>query len=126
MSTQDNGTREKSTNLIDNVMGYIDTRIDIIRLEIQEKLKAAFVSAIHGVLLGLVGFMCLIFVSIFLGLLLNDALDSVFWGFGIVALFYIILLVILVVGLDKKVFQDVADKTFDNTLYKADKRENSI
>ena len=126
MSTQDNGTREKSTNLMENLMGYIDTRIDIIRLEIQEKLKAAFVSIVHGVLLGLVGFMCLIFVSIFLGMLLNDVLDSDFWGFGIVALFYIILLVVLLVGLDKKVFEGMADKTFDNTIYKSDKREKSI
>lgn len=126
MPTQDNGTREKSTNIIDNFMGYVDTRIDIIRLEIQEKLKAAFVGAIHGALLGLVGLMSLIFVSIFLGLLLNHLLDSSFWGFGIIALFYVILLVVLVIGLDKKVFQGIADKTFDNTLYKADKRENSI
>lgn len=126
MSTQDNGTREKSTNLIENLMGYIDTRIDIIRLEIQEKLKASFVGLIHAVLLGFVGLMTLIFISIFLGLLLNELLDSTFWGFGIIALFYIIILVVLLVGLDKKVFQGIADKTFDNTLYKTDKREKSI
>ncbi|MBJ6117555.1 phage holin family protein [Pontibacter sp. BT310] len=123
---QDNGTKEKNTHIIDNLMGYIDTRIDIIRLEIQDKLKVAFVGATHGILLGLVGFMCLIFVNIFLGLLLNHLLDSTFWGFGIIALFYIVLLVILVVGLDKKVFQGMADKTFDNTIYKTDKREKSI
>lgn len=126
MSTQDNGTKEKSTNLIDNLTGYLDTRIDIIRLEIQEKLKAAFVGTIHGVLLGVIGFLSLIFVSIFLGLLLNHLLDSSFWGFGIIALFYVIILVVLVVGLDKKVFQGMADKTFDNTIYKSDKREKSI
>ncbi|WP_238395699.1 phage holin family protein [Pontibacter pudoricolor] len=126
MAMQDNGTKEKNTHIIENLMGYVDTRIDIIRLEIQEKLKVAFVGATHGILLGLVGFMCLIFVNIFLGLLLNHLLDSTFWGFGIVALFYIVLLVILVVGLDKKVFQGMADKTFDNTIYKTDKREKSI
>ncbi|WP_299818601.1 phage holin family protein [uncultured Pontibacter sp.] len=126
MTIPDNGTREKSTNIMENLMGYIDTRIDIIRLEIQEKLKAALVNTIHAVLLGLVGFMCLIFVSIFLGLLLNHLLDSSFWGFGIVALFYVILLVVLIVGLDKKVFSDIADKSLNNTIYKSDKREKSI
>lgn len=123
---QDNGTREKNTNIIENLMGYIDTRIDIIRLEIQEKLKTSFVGIVHGVLLGLAAFMSLIFVSIFLGLLLNHLLDSTFWGFGIVALFYVLLLVVLVIGLDKKMFQRMADKTFDNTIYKTDKREKSI
>ncbi|WP_276498317.1 phage holin family protein [Pontibacter litorisediminis] len=123
---QDNGTRERNPHLMENLMGYIDTRIDIIRLEIQEKLKAALVGAMHGVLLGVIAFMVLIFVNVFLGLLLNHLLDSSFWGFGIVALFYIILLVILVVGLDKKVFQGMADKAFDNTIYKSDKREKHI
>ncbi|SIT89599.1 phage holin family protein [Pontibacter indicus] len=122
----DNGTREKSTNLIENLMGYIDTRIDIIRLEVQEKMKAAMVSTIHGVLLGFFGLMSFLFVSIFLGLLLNHLLDSSFWGFGIIALFYVVVLVILLIGLDKKVFQGMADKALDNTIYKTDKRENQI
>jgi len=126
MAIEDNGTREKNPNLIDNLMGYIDTRIDIIRLEIQEKLKSSFVSLIHAVLLGFAAIMSVIFVSIFLGLLLNHLLDSSFWGFGIIALFYVILLVVLVVGLDKKVFQGIADKTFDNTIYKSDKREPNV
>ncbi|MEJ8802513.1 phage holin family protein [Pontibacter sp. H249] len=126
MEIPDNGTREKNSSLIENFMGYIDTRIDIIRLEVQEKLKAVMVNTIHGVLLGVVGFMCLIFVNIFLGLLLNHLLDSSFWGFGIIALIYVILLVILVIGLDKKVFQDMADKSLNNTIYKSDKREKNI
>lgn len=126
MANYDNGTQEKSTNLIENLMGYIDTRIDIIRLEIQEKLKASFVSLLHAVLLAFFGLMSVLFVSIFLGLLLNHLLDSSFWGFGIIALFYVAILVILLVGLDKKVFEGVADKAFDNTIYKTDKREKSI
>jgi hypothetical protein len=126
MANYDNGTQEKSTNLIENLMGYIDTRIDIIRLEIQEKLKASFVSLLHVVLLAFFGLMSVLFVSIFLGLLLNHLLDSSFWGFGIIALFYVAILVILLVGLDKKVFEGVADKAFDNTIYKTDKREKSI
>ncbi|MFT2010400.1 phage holin family protein [Pontibacter sp. 13R65] len=126
MINKDNGTKEKNPNLIENLMGYIDTRIDIIKLEIQEKLKASFVGLLHAVLIGFAGFMSLIFVNIFLGLLLNHLLNSSFWGFGIVALFYIIILVVLLIGLDKKVFNNIADKTFDNTIYKTDKRENSI
>ncbi|MCC9136659.1 phage holin family protein [Pontibacter silvestris] len=126
MATQDNGTREKNNNLIEHLMGYIDTRIDIIRLEIQEKLKASFVGLLHVILLGFAAFMSFIFLNIFLGLLLNHLLGSSFWGFGIIALIYIILTVVLVIGLDKKVFQGIADKTFDNTIYKSDKREESI
>jgi Putative Actinobacterial Holin-X, holin superfamily III len=113
-------------SMIGNLMGYIDTRIDLIKLEVQMKLKSTIVSVLHGVLLGFAAFMALIFLNIFIALVLNDLLDSQFWGFGIVTLFYIVLLVILIMGLDKKAFQGVADKAFDNTIYKQDKRNDPL
>lgn len=120
---------EKSSrpeSLISNLMGYLDTRIDLLKLEVQMKLKEGVVNVLHAVLLGFAAFMALIFLNIFIALLLNDLLDSHFWGFGIVTLFYIILLVILVLGLDKKAFQGIADKAFDNTIYKQDKRNEPL
>ncbi|RNI26926.1 phage holin family protein [Rufibacter latericius] len=123
MATED---KSKTDSIIANLMGYIDTRIDLVKLDLQTKLKSIFVSTVHGVLLGLVGLMVLLFLNIFLALLLNDLLDSRFWGFGIITLFYLILLVILIVGLDKKVFQGMADKAFRNTIYKTDESDQTI
>lgn len=113
-------------SLISNLIGYLDTRIDLVKLEVQMKLKSALVSLIHTVLLGFAALMALLFFNIFIALVLNDLLDSQFWGFGIVTLFYIVLLVILIMGLDKKVFQGIADKAFDNTIYKQDKRKDPL
>jgi uncharacterized membrane protein YqjE len=112
--------------MIGNLMGYIDTRIDLIKLEVQMKLKSGLVSLLHVVLLGFAAFMAVIFLNIFIALVLNDLLNSQFWGFGIVTLFYIVLLVIMVMGVDKKVFQGIADKAFDNTIYKQDKRNDPL
>jgi uncharacterized membrane protein YqjE len=111
-------------DIMTNLMGYIDTRIDLIRLEIQNKMKAGFVGILHATMLGFTAFMALIFLNVFLGLLLNDLLDSRFWGFGIITAFYLILFLIFFFGLDKKTFQGLADKTFDNTIYKNDKTAN--
>ena len=111
----------RPADMISNLMGYIDTRIDLIRLEIQNKMKAGFVGILHAIILGFTAFMALIFLNIFLGLLLNDLLDSRFLGFGIITAFYIVLFLIFFFGLDKKVFQGLADKTFENTIYKNDK-----
>ena len=124
MNNDDKGSKTES--LISNLMGYIDTRIDLIKLEIQTKLKDGFVGLMRAVVLGFAAFMALIFFNIFLGLLLNDLLDSHFWGFGIVTLFYIILLVVVILGVDKKLFNNLADKTFDNTVYKDDKRNQPL
>lgn len=116
----------RTDSMIGNLMGYIDTRIDLIKLELQMKMKSGFIGLLHAILLGFAGFMTLLFFNIFLGLLLNDLLDSHFWGFGILTLFYLILFVILIMGVDKKVFQGIADKTFDNTIYKQDKRNEPL
>lgn len=124
MNNDDRGSKTES--LISNLMGYIDTRIDLIKLEVQTKLKNGFVGLMRAVVLGFAGFMALIFLNIFLGLLLNDLLDSYFWGFGIITLFYVIILVIVIMGVDKKLFNNLADKTFDNTVYKDDKRNQPL
>ena len=124
MNNDDRGSKTES--LISNLMGYIDTRIDLIKLEVQTKLKNGFVGLMRAIVLGFAGFMALIFLNIFLGLLLNDLLDSQFWGFGIITLFYVIILVIVIMGVDKKLFNNLADKTFDNTVYKDDKRNQPL
>lgn len=108
--------------LISHLTGYLDTRIDLVRLETQEKVKGVFVSTVHGVALGLLGLLFVIFGSLYLGFALNQALSSPSAGFGIVAALYLVLAVIFAVGVDKKIFQGVADKLLNNTIYKSDKR----
>ena len=112
----------RNDSLISNLTGYLDTRIDIVRLETQEKVKGVFVSTVHGVALGILGFLFIVFGSIYLGLVLNDVLNSPSAGFGLVATLYLLLAVLFFVGVDKKVFQGVADKLLNNTIYKSDKR----
>ncbi|MBD2713537.1 phage holin family protein [Microvirga sp. STR05] len=113
----------RTDNIIGNLKGYLDTRIDLVRLEVQEKVKSAFVGTLHGVALAAIGLFFFLFLNIFIGLLLNEKLDSTYWGFGILAGFYLVLLIIFLVGVDKKAFQGLADKTLDNTIYKSDKRQ---
>lgn len=122
MATLTDDKTPRNDSLISNLTGYIDTRIDIVRLETQEKVKGVFVSTVHGVALGVLGFLFIVFGSIYLGLVLNDALDSPSAGFGLVAALYLLLAVLFFVGVDKKIFQGVADKLLNNTIYKSDKR----
>lgn len=123
MASDDDAKSSRNDSLIGNLMGYIDTRIDLIKLEAQEKAKLAFVGAAHGITLALIGLLFIISLNIFAGLALNHVLNSTFWGFGIVAGFYLVLLIVFLVGVDKKIFQGVADKLLDNTIYKSDKRQ---
>ena len=120
--TEDKNPRPEG--IISHLTGYLDTRIDLVRLEAQEKAKDIFVNVVHGVALGVLGFLFVIFGSIYLGFALNQALDSPSAGFGIVAALYLVLAVLFAVGVDKKIFHGVADKLLNNTIYKTDKRNS--
>lgn len=119
----DTSKTPRNDSLIGNLTGYLDTRIDLVRLEIQQKASTVFVSTIHGVTLAILALMFVVFLSVFAGLALNSALDSAYWGFGIVAGFYLLLLVLVLVGVDKAAFQGLANKALKNTIYKSDKRQ---
>lgn len=124
MFTDDDTSKTpRNDSLIGNLTGYLDTRIDLIRLEVQQKVSTVFVGTIHGVTLAILGLLFVIFVSIFAGLALDAALDSSYWGFGIVAGFYLVLLVLVLVGVDKTAFQGLANKVLKDTIYKSDKRQ---
>jgi len=122
-SDDDNSKTPRNDSLIGNLTGYLDTRIDLVRLELQQKVSSVLVSAVHGATLAMLGLLVVIFVSIFAGLALNSALDSSYWGFGIVAGFYLVLLVLVLVGIDKAAFQGIANKALKDTIYKSDKRQ---
>ncbi|HEX8659081.1 MAG TPA: phage holin family protein [Hymenobacter sp.] len=119
----DTSKTPRNDSLIGNLTGYLDTRIDLVRLEVQQKVSTTMVSTIHGVTLALLGLLFLLFLSVFAGLALNSVLDSSFWGFGIVAGFYLLLLVLVLVGVDKAAFQGLANKMLKDTIYKSDKRQ---
>ena len=119
----DTSKTPRNDSLIGNLTGYLDTRIDLVRLEIQQKASTVFVSTIHGVTLAILALMFVVFLSVFAGLALNSALDSAYWGFGIVAGFYLLLLVLVLVGIDKAAFQNLANKALKDTIYKSDKRQ---
>lgn len=122
-SDDDSSKTPRNDSLIGNLTGYLDTRIDLVRLELQQKVSSVVVSAVHGVVLAMLGLLFIVFVSIFAGLALNSALDSSYWGFGIVAGVYLVLLVLVLVGVDKAAFQGIANKALKDTIYKSDKRQ---
>ena len=122
-SDDDPSKTPRNDSFFGNLTGYLDTRIDLIRLELQQKVSTALVGTIHGATLAALGILFVIFVSIFAGLALNSALDSPFWGFGIVAGFYLLLLILVLVGVDKAAFQGLVNKVLKDTIYKSDKRQ---
>lgn len=123
LSDDDPSKTPRNDSLVGNLTGYLDTRIDIVKFELQQKVSGVLVSTVHGAALAMLGLLFIIFGSVFAGLALNAALHSPYWGFGVVAGFYLVLLVLVLVGVDKAAFQGIANKALKDTIYKSDKRQ---
>jgi hypothetical protein len=83
---------------------YVQDRVLLLKLQLVEKVSQLIALLFTGLTLALLAFFILLFVSIMAGYYFANVTGSLYIGFGIVAIFYIILF-ILIVSLRKKVIE---------------------
>lgn len=83
---------------------YVQDRVLLLKLQMVEKVSQLIALLFTGLTLALLAFFILLFVSIMAGYYFANITGSLYIGFGIVAMFYIILFV-LIVSLRKKVIE---------------------
>src|SRR5438552_11114309 len=83
---------------------YIHYRLLLIRLQAVEKISKLSAAMFSGLLIGILSFFIILFLSIMAGWYFGELLGSPFKGFGIICAFYI-LVMILVLIFRKKVLQ---------------------
>lgn len=83
---------------------YVQDRVLLLKLQMVEKVSQLIALLFTGLTLALLAFFILLFVSIMAGYYFANVTGSLYIGFGIVALFYILLL-LLIVSLRKKVIE---------------------
>lgn len=99
----------KLDHLIGHLTGYVETKLELLKLELKENLASAIGIAITYLILSFAFAMVLLFVSLGVAIVLDDALGR-FAGFGIVAGFYLIIGVILLAN------REVLNKRFTRLL----------
>jgi len=85
----------KYIDLVNHPGYYIRMEVERIKASAQEKLTEVISKLVILVAIGLVALFVLMFLSVTVGLLLNDVLDSSYLGFLIVTGFYVLVLVLL-------------------------------
>jgi uncharacterized membrane protein YqjE len=88
--------RFKIDELLKNVVGYLETRVELVKLEAKEEVAKILARLLLFTLLMLLFAMFVIISSITFGLYLNYLLESAFLGMVIVSGFYFLILVILI------------------------------
>ncbi len=76
---------------------YLHDRLSLIKLQAVDKLSRLVGALVIGVLLIVIGFVALLFISIMLGYYFSSLTGSNFIGFSIIAAFYVILFLLLII-----------------------------
>ena len=101
----------------DLVESYVSNRLRLLKLQTAEKSSRVVSLVFAGLLIALLSFFILLFVSIMAGLYLSEKWHSSFYGFGSVVLFYILLLITVLAlrgTLDKYIFSKVINILFES------------
>jgi hypothetical protein len=93
-----------------HITDYIDTRIELTKIQLIEKISLIGTKLITAIVLIFFFFFFLIFISVAAALVIGTALNGMFWGFLIVALFYLSLGIIFQVFNRKIVFNPILNQ----------------
>ncbi len=87
----------KLDSLIENLTGFVETRVELLKIEVKEDVAKGLAKAAAGLIIGFVAFLFVVFVSIGIALLIAEHLGAVA-GFFIVSGVYLLAGVILVLA----------------------------
>jgi uncharacterized membrane protein YqjE len=75
-------------NLMDNLRGYVEARVELLKIELREDIAKALAKAIMIITVGLLAMIFLLFLSIGLAHYLNTFFQQAYVGYWIVAALY--------------------------------------
>ncbi len=84
-------------NFVQNITGYVESRIELMKIEIKEDVSKAIARGLVTAALFLVGFMFLIFFSVGLAHFINAFLNETYIGYWLVAGIYGTIFLILLI-----------------------------
>ncbi|MDN5203954.1 phage holin family protein [Fulvivirgaceae bacterium BMA10] len=99
-----------SEKFIKNLIGFVETKIELLKLDVREEISKVLAKLIAIIVLLLLCFLMIIFLSLALGNYLNDILESSFLGYLIVAAVYLILIAIMNFLKNSGSFKKMIDK----------------
>jgi len=90
----------KIDNLLNNLTGYLETRVELLKIEVKEELAKSLAKAVAYLFIAFIATLFLTFFSIAVALLLSASLGN-FAGFSIVGGAYFLVAIILFLSREK-------------------------
>lgn len=103
----------KVKNLFDSLMGYIDTKVELYKIQFKEEAAKALVIAVFAIIFSMIGLLLILFLSLFISEALNSLFDSRYLGYLVICLFYV-LLAFLVYLFRDRISDEIRNKLFED------------
>jgi|APHig6443717817_1056837.scaffolds.fasta_scaffold06865_5 uncharacterized membrane protein YagU involved in acid resistance len=107
---------EKIENLIENLKCYAVTTVDLFKLETADRFSTILSKLISNVIIWLTVVLFSLFLSLCISFFLSDIFDNSYIGFGIVAGFYLLLLIALIVFRKKILIRPIRDRMIQEIM----------
>lgn len=86
----------KLDSIVGNLTGYVESRVALVKMEIREEVASVLSRALIIVVMFLIGFLVVLFLSVGLAEYLNTIWEGDFVGFLLVGGFYLLVLILMV------------------------------
>jgi hypothetical protein len=110
----------KVGELKENLVRLIETRFELTKLEVQDRIEGLVVKAVYTLISFILGIMVFVFLGILLAIGINEWLESTWIGFLILFLFNLLILIVFFLAKEfilsnlKKEVQQIFDKSLGN------------
>ena len=95
----------KPQKLVKNLIGFLETKIELIKLDIRDEFSEVLSKLVVFIVVIFLLFSAIMFASITLANYLNQLFSSTFIGYGVMAIFYLLLIGLIYLLRDNKVLK---------------------
>lgn len=94
-------------NIKEKIEGYIETRIELIKLETQEQLTKFIFQVAKSLILFIIGAIAVFFISLTIAMGINQGLESRYAGFLFMSVFYTLIFIFVYIYKDSKIINNL-------------------
>jgi hypothetical protein len=113
---------EKIEELIENLKCYSVTTVELIKLETANRFSAIVSVVISKFIIGLIVLLFAFFLSLAICFYLSELFDNNYLGFGIVAGFYLLLGIVLIIGRKKLLINPMRERMIQE-MFQSEKNQ---
>lgn len=108
--------REYFTKLKEQLSDYVEDRLLLLKLQSADKIAVIVAGLSMGAVAAFCIFFVLLFISLAVALQLSTYFNSFLWGFGVVAIFYTLIVLVLLVFFRKTIQAAIVNKVIESIL----------